>query len=51
MPQRWRVRYRERLMAKRILMLVGDPHSFVAIGETETIDVFSPQRDVTSHYT
>ena len=27
------------------------PHSFVAIGETEAIDVFSPQRDVTSHYT
>lgn len=37
------------------------PHSFVAIGETEAVDVFSPQRDVTageeqtlagtSHYT
>jgi quercetin dioxygenase-like cupin family protein len=27
------------------------PHRFVAIGETEAIDVFSPQRDVKSHYT
>lgn len=27
------------------------PHRFVAIGETEAIDVFSPIRDVLAHYT
>ena len=26
------------------------PHRFVAIGETEAIDVFSPIRDVLAHY-